>query len=107
MVSKYLLPLAALGALLFAVYHVVTAQQVKPKLAPPVEPSRNPFGKGVAGARRRAARARAASPTGRSSMRNSRARWIRLRNQDSGALLAAESSNRNFSAQATSGRNSN
>src|SRR5262245_48881708 len=50
MVRKIVLPLAALAMLVFAVYHVVRAQQVPPKLDPPVAPARSPFGKGVAGA---------------------------------------------------------
>jgi HlyD family secretion protein len=36
--------------LAFAVYHVVQAQQKPPKLLPPVEPARTPFGRTVAGA---------------------------------------------------------
>jgi HlyD family secretion protein len=36
--------------LIFAVFHVVKAQQVPPKPPPPVEPARTPFGKSVAGA---------------------------------------------------------
>src|SRR5947208_16676470 len=50
MIRKYVLPLFAAALLLFAVYHVVRGQQQPPKLAPPVQPSRNPFGHGVAGA---------------------------------------------------------
>jgi multidrug efflux pump subunit AcrA (membrane-fusion protein) len=50
MIRKYGLPLAALGMLVFAVFHVVRAQQTPPKLEPPVTPARSPFGKGVAGA---------------------------------------------------------
>jgi multidrug resistance efflux pump len=50
MIRKYGLPLAAIAMLLFAVYHVVRAQQTPPKLEPPVPPARSPFGKGVAGA---------------------------------------------------------
>lgn len=50
MLQKYGLPALALAALLFAVYHAVTANAVPPKLAPPVEPSRSPYGKGVSGA---------------------------------------------------------
>jgi multidrug resistance efflux pump len=50
MVRKYLLPLAALGMLCFAVFHVVKAQQAPPKLEPPVTPPRSPFGHVVAGA---------------------------------------------------------
>ena len=50
MLRKLVLPLMAVFMLGFAVYHVVLAQQSKPKLEPPVQPSRSPFGKGVAGA---------------------------------------------------------
>jgi len=50
MIRKYVLPLVAVGMLFFAVYHVVRAQQKPPKLDPPVQPSRMPFGSGVAGA---------------------------------------------------------
>lgn len=50
MVRKWGLPLAAMVMLSFAVYHVVRAQQTPPKLEPPVNPARSPFGKGVAGA---------------------------------------------------------
>src|SRR6266700_1612280 len=50
MIRKYGLPLAAIAMLLFAVYHVVRAQQTPPKLEPPVPPARSPFGQGVAGA---------------------------------------------------------
>lgn len=50
MFRKYGLPFAALAMLLFAIYHVVRAQQVPPKLEPPVAPARSPFGTGVAGA---------------------------------------------------------
>jgi multidrug resistance efflux pump len=49
-VGKWVLPLLAACLLVFAVYHVVKAQQVPPRPAPPVEPSRSPFGKNVAGA---------------------------------------------------------
>jgi multidrug resistance efflux pump len=48
-VRKYLLPLAALGLLFFAVYHVVRAQQTGPRAEPPVRPSQSPFGDAVAG----------------------------------------------------------
>lgn len=47
---KLLLPLIAAAMACFAVYHAVTAQPISPKVEPPVEPSRNPFGKSVAGA---------------------------------------------------------
>jgi multidrug resistance efflux pump len=50
MMRKILLPIAAVAMLLFAVYHVVKAQQTPPKLPPPVSPARSPFGAGVAGA---------------------------------------------------------
>ena len=49
MVRKYGLPLMALLMMLFALYHVVRAQQKLPKLEPPVAPARSPFGSGVAG----------------------------------------------------------
>ncbi len=48
--GKFVLPLVAACMLVFAVFHVVKAQQVPPKPPPPVEPSRSPFGKSVAGA---------------------------------------------------------
>lgn len=48
--SKFLLPLFAVGMLAFAVYHVVQAQQKPPKPPPPLEPARTPFGRTVAGA---------------------------------------------------------
>ncbi len=44
------LPAFALGMLVFAVMHVVRAQQTLPKPPPPVEPARTPFGRTVAGA---------------------------------------------------------
>ncbi|MFO0846378.1 MAG: efflux RND transporter periplasmic adaptor subunit [Gemmataceae bacterium] len=50
MIRKFGLPLAALAMLIFAVYHVVRAQQTPPPLEPPVTPARAPFGKGVSGA---------------------------------------------------------
>jgi multidrug resistance efflux pump len=50
MVRKYLLPLAAMLMLVFAVIHAVRAQQEPPKLDPPVPPARSPFAKGIAGA---------------------------------------------------------
>jgi multidrug resistance efflux pump len=49
MLRKYGLPLLATGLLLFAVYHVVLAQQSKPKAVPPVPPAQTPFGDTVAG----------------------------------------------------------
>src|SRR5262245_53536483 len=50
MFRKIGLPLVAMALLAFAVFHVVRAQQVPPKLGPPVPPARSPFGSGVAGA---------------------------------------------------------
>jgi multidrug resistance efflux pump len=50
MIRKIGLPLAALGMLCFALFHVVRAQQTPPTLEPPVSPARSPFGTGVAGA---------------------------------------------------------
>jgi len=49
MLRKSILPLLALGMLLFAVYHVSKAQQVKPKPLPPVPPAQSPFSEVVAG----------------------------------------------------------
>jgi multidrug efflux pump subunit AcrA (membrane-fusion protein) len=49
-ISKFILPLFAVGMLVFAIIHVVKAQQTPPKPDPPVEPARTPFGKTVAGA---------------------------------------------------------
>ena len=48
--GRFVVPVLAAGMLTFAVIHVVRAQQVPPKPPPPVEPSRTPFGKTVAGA---------------------------------------------------------
>ncbi|HEY7423169.1 MAG TPA: HlyD family efflux transporter periplasmic adaptor subunit [Gemmataceae bacterium] len=48
--GKFLLPLLAVGMLVFAIYHVVQAQQKPPKPPPPLEPARTPFGRTVAGA---------------------------------------------------------
>src|SRR5713226_9370896 len=50
MFRKYLLPLAALGLLVFAVAHVVRAQQQKPELPPPRQPARSSYEHSVAGA---------------------------------------------------------
>jgi multidrug resistance efflux pump len=50
MLRKLVLPALAAGLFLFAVLHVVKGQQVPPRPAPPVEPARTPYGKGVAGA---------------------------------------------------------
>jgi HlyD family secretion protein len=49
-IGKLLLPLVAACMLIFAVLHVVKAQQVPAKPPPPVEPPRSPFNKTVAGA---------------------------------------------------------
>jgi multidrug resistance efflux pump len=49
MFRKYLLPLTALGMLVFALVHVLTAQQEKPPLSPPREPARASFTHTVAG----------------------------------------------------------
>jgi multidrug resistance efflux pump len=49
-IGKFVLPLVAACMLIFAVIHVVRAQQVPDKPPPPVEPPRSPFGKTVAGA---------------------------------------------------------
>src|SRR5438552_3348794 len=48
--GTYFLPALALGMLVFAVYHVVRAQQAPPNPPPPLEPARSPFGKTIAGA---------------------------------------------------------
>src|SRR5437870_12403579 len=48
--GKFLLPVLATCMLVFAVFHVVRAQQTLPKPPPPVEPARTPFGSTVAGA---------------------------------------------------------
>src|SRR5947209_4050380 len=50
LIGKWLLPVLAACMLVFAVFHVVRAQQTLPKPPPPVEPSRSPFGRTVAGA---------------------------------------------------------
>jgi multidrug efflux pump subunit AcrA (membrane-fusion protein) len=49
-IGKLALPLLAAGMLVFAIYHVVLAQQEPPSAVPPVEPPRTPFGRTVAGA---------------------------------------------------------
>jgi HlyD family secretion protein len=49
MFSRWLIPLIAVGALGFAIYHVVQASQVPPPKPPVVEPPRSPFGAGVSG----------------------------------------------------------
>src|SRR2546423_1345877 len=48
--GKFVLPVAAACMLVFAIFHVVKAQQKPPRPPPPVEPARTPFGKTVAGA---------------------------------------------------------
>src|SRR5262245_36153260 len=50
MSRKLLLPLIALGLLVFSLVHVVTAQQEKPRLSPPRDPARSSFAHSVAGA---------------------------------------------------------
>jgi HlyD family secretion protein len=50
MIRKLILPALALGLLVFAVIHVVKAQQPATKSKPPVEPPRAPFTNTVAGA---------------------------------------------------------
>jgi HlyD family secretion protein len=50
MFTKYLLPLVALGLIVFAVMHVGRASKNEEPMKPPVEPSRNPFTDTVAGA---------------------------------------------------------
>jgi len=47
---KIVLPILSLLMLSFAVFHVVRAQQEPAKAAPPVNPARNPFKQGIAGA---------------------------------------------------------
>jgi HlyD family secretion protein len=47
--SKWILPGFAVAMLIFAVFHVVKAQQTPPKPEPPIEPARSPFGNKVAG----------------------------------------------------------
>jgi HlyD family secretion protein len=48
--SKFILPCLALGLLIFAIMHVVRAQQPVKKSVPPVAPPRTPFAATVAGA---------------------------------------------------------
>lgn len=48
MVRKLAVPVIAGLMLLFAIYHVVKAQQSPPNAGPPVEPARSPFGKTLA-----------------------------------------------------------
>lgn len=50
MFRKWLLPGLAVALFIFAVLHVVKAQQVGPKAVPPVDPVRSPYGRTVAGA---------------------------------------------------------
>jgi multidrug resistance efflux pump len=50
MIRKFLLPLAALGMLCFAIYQGVLAQQTPGKLSPPMQPARAPADAEVAGA---------------------------------------------------------
>ena len=45
----FFLPVVALSMFGFAVMHVVKANQPRPDLPPPIEPSRNPYAGGVAG----------------------------------------------------------
>lgn len=49
MKRKLFLPLLSLAMLAFAVKHVVTANQVEPKPAPPIEPARSPYKFALAG----------------------------------------------------------
>src|SRR5262249_15611073 len=49
MIRKYLLPLLGAAMLVFALYHVVRAQQSPGKADPLVEPARSPFRVTVAG----------------------------------------------------------
>src|SRR6266852_5578024 len=48
--GKYILPAIASVLLLASVMHVVRANQTRPKPSPPVEPTRSPFGRTIAGA---------------------------------------------------------
>src|SRR5882724_6622907 len=50
MFAKYLLPLVALGMIIFAVSFLLHSQQPIPQLPPPIEPARNPYPNTVAGA---------------------------------------------------------
>lgn len=49
MISRYLLPLAAIAALTFAVLQAVKAQQKPPPGSPPVEPAKSPYTTAIAG----------------------------------------------------------
>lgn len=48
--GKFLLPVLAVGMLVFAILHVVQASQTLPDPQPPAQPPRTPFGDTVAGA---------------------------------------------------------
>jgi multidrug resistance efflux pump len=48
--GKFLLPVLAVGFLVFAILHVVRASQTPPDQLPPADPARTPFGNTVAGA---------------------------------------------------------
>ena len=50
MFTKYLLPVVAIGLIVFAVLHVGRASKNEAPMKPPIEPSRNPFTDTVAGA---------------------------------------------------------
>jgi len=50
MIRRLTIPAIAGAMLLFAIYHVVKAQQTVPNLPPPVEPARSPFGSTLAAA---------------------------------------------------------
>lgn len=49
MFRKFLLPPLAAGMLFFAIFHVVRAQQLKPRAEPPAPPAQTPFEHTVAG----------------------------------------------------------
>ena len=49
MLRKFLLPLIGAAMFIFAVYHVVRAQQTAPKTDPLIAPARSPFEKTIAG----------------------------------------------------------
>lgn len=50
MLTRFGLPILALGLLIFAVVHVLESRRAMPSLPPAMEPPRNPFPKTVAGA---------------------------------------------------------
>jgi HlyD family secretion protein len=50
MIIKYVLPVIALGLLIFAVQHVIATRPVEKKVEPPVTPASSPFANTVAGA---------------------------------------------------------